>query len=84
MDKNMQRAMLSAFDDLRNRLITATQPKTSVDLIDSTFAMSSIGGRGLEQLREAAAAAAVLGQMEAVCRFLLEILYPAGVGEGVF
>lgn len=83
MDKNMQRAMLSAFDDLRNRLITATQPKTSVDLIDSTFAMSSIGGRGLEQLREAAAAAAVLGQMEAVCRFLLEILYPAGVGEGV-
>ena len=45
MDKNMQRAMLSAFDDLRNRLITATQPKTSVDLIDSTFAMSSIGGR---------------------------------------
>lgn len=58
MDKNMQRAMLSAFDDLRNRLITATQPKTSVDLIDSTFAMSSIGGRGLEQLREAAAAAA--------------------------
>lgn len=47
----MQRAMLSAFDDLRNRLITATQPKTSVDLIDSTFAMSSIGGRGLEQLR---------------------------------
>jgi len=83
MDKNMQRAMLSAFDDLRNRLITATQPKTSVDLIDSTFAMSSIGGRGFEQLREAAAAAAVLGQMEAVCRFLLEILYPAGVGEGV-
>ena len=83
MDKNMQRAMLSAFDDLRNRLITATQPKTSVDLIDSTFAMSSIGGRGLEQLREVAAAAAVLGQMEAVCRFLLEILYPAGVGEGV-
>ena len=83
MDKNMQRAILSAFDDLRNRLITATQPKTSVDLIDSTFAMSSIGGRGLEQLREAAAAAAVLGQMEAVCRFLLEILYPAGVGEGV-
>ena len=83
MDKNMQRAMLSAFDDLRNRLITATQPKTSVDLIDSTFAMSSIGGRGLEQLREAADAAAVLGQMEAVCRFLLEILYPAGVGEGV-
>ena len=45
--------------------------------------MSSIGGRGLEQLRRPPLPAAVLGQMEAVCRFLLEILYPAGVGEGV-
>lgn len=83
MDENTQRALLSAFDDLRGGLFTAAQPRTSVDLIDSAFARSAIGGSGLEQLKEAADRAAVLCQMEAVCRFLLEILYPAGIGEGV-
>lgn len=83
MDKTTRGTLCSAFDDLRNGLFTAAQPRTSVDLIDSAFARSAIGGSGLERLKEAADRAAVLGQMEAVCRFLLEILYPAGIGEGV-
>lgn len=82
MDKTMRRTLCSAFDDLRDGLFTAAQPKMSVELIDSDFAMSAIGGSGLEQLKETADRAAVLGQMEAVCRFLLEVLYPAGIGEG--
>lgn len=83
MDRNTQRALLSAFDDLRNGLFTATQLNTSVDLIDSAFARSAIGGSGLARLKDAANRATVLCQMEAVCRFLLEILYPAGISEGV-
>ena len=83
MDRNTQRALLSAFDDLRNGLFTATQLNTSVDLIDSAFVRSAIGGSGLARLKDAANRATVLCQMEAVCRFLLEILYPAGISEGV-
>lgn len=83
MEENMRRALLSAFDDLRDGLFAATQLKASIDLIDSAFAKSVIGGSGLERLKEAADRATVLCQMEAVCRFLLEILCPAGIGEGV-
>lgn len=83
MMSELQDRLMPALDDLRDGLFQASQLRLRKAILNPERVRSAVGEADFDSISARTDRVACLGQMDAVCRFLLEILYPAGIGEGV-